>query len=191
MVTPAWMSAPSVRLGCTPFRNTAGDRVWSPPLSPGPPGAAILCARLLTTTTWSLNGSRGASVRESLKSAPSPAGVQLAITAPCGMKHMPSRIRGFAAVFASGVCAGTIESSSGSDIAVPMPRKNVRRERCFFVMTLHVAILLNGTLSGAAPAVFIFISNGTLSTVPNNQRRKTDSRERAASWTILRTAGMS
>ena len=43
-------------------------------------------------------------MRESLKSVPSPTGVQLVMTAPCGMKQSPSRICGLAAVLASGVC---------------------------------------------------------------------------------------
>src|SRR5450755_547775 len=46
------------------------------------------------------------------------------------------RVLGFAAVFARGVCAGTIESSSGSARDAPMPRSNVRRDRCFFVMNM-------------------------------------------------------
>ena len=49
------------------------------------------------------------------------------------MKHSPNRICGLAAVFASGVCAGIMESSSGSDIVTPKPRKNVRRGRCRLV----------------------------------------------------------
>jgi len=43
-----------------------------------------------------------------------------------------NRLFGLAAVFASGVCAGTMESSRGREIATPMPRKNVRRGRYFF-----------------------------------------------------------
>ena len=46
---------------------------------------ASLCARLLTTTTWSRCCCSGIKVRERSKSEPSAAGVQLLITAPCGM----------------------------------------------------------------------------------------------------------
>ena len=44
------------------------------------------------------------------------------------------RLFGSAAVLTSGVPAGIIESSSGSASVTPMPRRNVRRGRCFFVM---------------------------------------------------------
>src|SRR5690349_19689465 len=46
------------------------------------------------------------------------------------MKHSPSRICGLAAVFARGVWAGIMESSSGSDMVTPSPRRKVRRGRC-------------------------------------------------------------
>jgi len=68
--------------------------------------------------------------------SPSAAGVQFAITAPCGMKQKPSRIRGLAAVCASAVMAGTIASSSGSDSVTPAPRRNVRRGMCFLLTKL-------------------------------------------------------
>src|SRR5579862_1834968 len=46
----------------------------------------------------------------------------------------PKRCRGAAAVFASGVCAGTIASSSGRAIVAPtLLRMNVRRDTCFLV----------------------------------------------------------
>ena len=45
-----------------------------------------------------------------------------------------NRLLAAAAVFRIGVCAATIESSSGSAIVAPTPRRNVRRGRCFFVM---------------------------------------------------------
>src|SRR5260370_5545361 len=44
------------------------------------------------------------------------------------------RLWGAAAVLRSGVCAGTMESSSGRARPTPMPRRIVRRERCFLVM---------------------------------------------------------
>src|SRR5215510_11438331 len=49
----------------------------------------------------------------------------------------PKRKGVFAAVRAWAVRAGTIASSMGSAIAAPkVPRKNVRRDRCFFVMIM-------------------------------------------------------
>jgi hypothetical protein len=39
-----------------------------------------------------------------------------------------------AAVFRIGVCAATMESSRGSAIVAPTPRRNVRRGKCFLVM---------------------------------------------------------
>src|SRR3954469_25082828 len=44
------------------------------------------------------------------------------------------RVRGLAAVCANGVAAGIIDSSRGSDTTTPAPLRNVRRERCFFVI---------------------------------------------------------
>src|SRR5262245_25244787 len=95
----------------------------------------MLCARLLTTTTWFLYGSSGARIGESL-SGPSSVGVQFDITAPCGMKHSPIFIRGLATVFANGVWAGTMDSNKGRESVTPTPRMNVRRDRCFLVMKL-------------------------------------------------------
>src|SRR3954454_12507837 len=46
----------------------------------------------------------------------------------------PSRGRDAAAVLFSGVCAPTIESRNGSASETPAPRRNVRRDKCFFVM---------------------------------------------------------
>src|SRR6186713_2177792 len=53
----------------------------------------------------------------------------------------PRRVFGTAAVCARSVPAGTIESSSGSASVTPVPRRNVRRERCFFVMKLTAVCL--------------------------------------------------
>src|SRR5438876_11656161 len=57
-----------------------------------------------------------------------------------------SRLFGFAAVLPSGVCAGTMDSRKGNAIVTPAPRRNVRRDRCFFVMnivsTLHPSYLV-------------------------------------------------
>src|SRR5579863_7696887 len=47
----------------------------------------------------------------------------------------PRRLFGLAAVAASAVMDGIIESSSGRAMLVPnMPRRNVRRGKCFLVM---------------------------------------------------------
>jgi hypothetical protein len=44
------------------------------------------------------------------------------------------RLLGVAAVLTSGVAAGIIESRSGKASVTPIPRKNVRRGKCFLVM---------------------------------------------------------
>ena len=49
---------------------------------------------------------------------------------------LPNRFGGFAAVFAVAVIAGTIDSSSGSAIVAPMPRRNVRRGKACFEMNI-------------------------------------------------------
>ena len=54
----------------------------------------------------------------------------------------PSRRTGFADVFAMAESAGTIESSSGSATVAPIPRRKVRRCRCFLVM-----IMIAGSVS--------------------------------------------
>ena len=55
--------------------------------------------------------------------------------------------RGCAAVLACAVSAGTIASSSGSATAAPnVPRMNVRRDRCFFVMIMATVPLACATL---------------------------------------------
>src|SRR5262245_35819182 len=46
----------------------------------------------------------------------------------------PRRVRGFAAVCASGVAAGIIDSRNGSATLTPTPWRNVRRDRWFLVM---------------------------------------------------------
>jgi hypothetical protein len=58
--------------------------------------------------------------------------------APCTISMQASRDAGAAAVFASSVLAGTIESSNGSANEAPMPFRTVRRERCFFVMNITI-----------------------------------------------------
>src|SRR5205814_1813811 len=48
----------------------------------------------------------------------------------------PNRVRALAAVCRNGVAAGTIDSRKGRAIVTPAPRRNVRRERYFFVMNM-------------------------------------------------------
>src|SRR4029453_14979455 len=48
----------------------------------------------------------------------------------------PGGALGPAPVCAGGVPAGTIDSSRGSASVTPLPRRNVRRDRCFFVMNV-------------------------------------------------------
>src|SRR5579872_6163186 len=56
---------------------------------------------------------------------------------------MPTkRLAGAAAVLLKGVCAGTIESSSGNANVTPTPRKNVRRGTCFLVMNIYLVSLV-------------------------------------------------
>ena len=47
-----------------------------------------------------------------------------------------NRVTGLAAVFARGVCAGNIASSSGNASVTPAPRKNARRAICFLEMNI-------------------------------------------------------
>src|SRR5919198_2152271 len=48
----------------------------------------------------------------------------------------PSRRTGLAAVFVSAVSAGTIASSSGNAIVIPIPRRKVRRGNAIFVIIM-------------------------------------------------------
>src|SRR5688572_26710673 len=50
-----------------------------------------------------------------------------------------SRVRPAAAVLASAVRAGTIASRKGSATVAPMPRRTVRRERCFLVRYMLIS----------------------------------------------------
>src|SRR5437870_2950851 len=61
--------------------------------------------------------------------------------APWGTYTNPTRLAGAAAVFFSSVCAGTIESSSGNARVTPIPRRNVRRGRCFLVRNIALLCL--------------------------------------------------
>jgi hypothetical protein len=50
-------------------------------------------------------------------------------------------VLGRAAALAKGVSAGTMDSSKGSEIAMPPPRRKVRRERCLRVMKAMCVVL--------------------------------------------------
>ena len=64
----------------------------------------------------------------------------------------PSRVLPLAAVCASAVPAGTIDSRNGSAIVTPTPCRNVRRDRCFLVMNAMV-----GSRAAGLGFFFIFI----------------------------------
>src|SRR5215467_111014 len=53
----------------------------------------------------------------------------------------PNRVRAFAAVCRSGVAAGTMDSRKGNAIVTPAPVRNMRRDRCFFVMHAIFSLL--------------------------------------------------
>src|SRR5260370_41480441 len=55
------------------------------------------------------------------------------------------RVFGDAAVLDNGVCAGTIESSSGNASDAPQPRRTVRREICFLVMNMPGLLVKKNT----------------------------------------------
>src|SRR5262249_5560425 len=102
-------------------------------------GGAIapLFSSPLTTVNCFWNGASGLRIGESSKPEPSAAGVHCSMIAPCGRYMNPRRGLGDAAVCASAVHAGTIASSRGRPMATPAPRRNVRRDRCFFVMNIR------------------------------------------------------
>ena len=64
---------------------------------------------------------------------PSPCGIQGAGFIPIGMYTKPKRRTGFAAAGVIAESAGTIASNKGNDNVTPIPRRNVRRGRTFFV----------------------------------------------------------
>ena len=70
----------------------------------------------------------------------------------------PMRLFGLAAVCASAVAAGIIESSSGSATAAPAPRSSARRDKCFFVTNIA---------QPSAGASLTRICIGTLSATPS------------------------
>ena len=91
-----------------------------------------------------------------------------------------------AGVFANATPAGRIASSSGSAMQLPAPRNTVRRERCFFAMNISCLLLplsycafcaihrrCRGIRRPSPPlAVFAASTNGSLSTIRPDQRRK-------------------
>src|SRR5688572_33108997 len=93
------------------------------------------------------------------------------------------------------VCAATIESSSGSATEAPTPCRNVRRDRCFFVMNIP-APGLTGRLEAAStyaydPAGdFVRIWNCGVLTTPSTSDEKRY-RSFIAPRVTARTDGMS
>src|SRR6476659_8555341 len=85
-------------------------------------------------TTRSRYGSNGFVIYENSKLDPSCTGLQYPGDAPCGCHTPTKRLAGLAAVWRRGVCAGSMDSSSGNPSVTPHPRKNVRRGICFFVI---------------------------------------------------------
>ena len=99
---------------------------------------------------------------------------------PCGTKMPVNRVTGFAAVFARGVCAGNMASSSGNASVIPAPRKNDRRAMCFLEMNICFCVSLScyspffgaAALGSSALSVttsFSFIWNGWLFTTPSTR----------------------
>ena len=66
-------------------------------------------------------------------------GIQYPGAAPWGTKQPTNLGFGLAAVCASAVAAGTMESRNGSARVAPIPRSTVRRDMCFFVIIMVVA----------------------------------------------------
>src|SRR5437868_1870121 len=67
-------------------------------------------------------------------SVPSCSGTQSPGAIPCGKKIPMNRLLGTAAVCASNVAAGIIESRSGKARVMPAPRRNVLRLMCLLEM---------------------------------------------------------
>src|SRR5215471_9170364 len=85
------------------------------------------------------------------------------------------RVFGAAAVWRRGVCAGTIDSSRGSEIEAPSPRNTVRLDRCFFViniMPLLTLSLYRGTYRNGARRGLHSLLKCIASDDPSHQRRK-------------------
>src|ERR1700693_3251565 len=150
------MSAPVVFFGLLAHRNAAATQ-WSPPVWPGG-GSADFDHSPLRMTVRSRKGSSGSKIIGYLKfllpgsafGSPGPpaSGTHHPGAAPCGTKMPAKRVFGFAAVLIRGVCAGTIESSSGSANATPAPRRTVRRDTCFLVTNILFRSYYYGPLEG-------------------------------------------
>src|SRR4026207_2385227 len=81
-------------------------------------------------------------------------------------------MRGFgaAAGCARAVIDGIMASSSGRPTTTPAPRKNVRRERCFFVM--NITTLLPFTIPGSRFSVRVQVQTVVIhTTVPGSSGR--------------------
>src|SRR5688572_359776 len=90
----------------------------------------------LTIVRRCLNGMSGWRILPSCTRLPAARGVHSLMIAPCGKYTNSIRGVALAAVAASAVPAGSMASNSGSAIVAPMPRRNVRRFRCFFEMNM-------------------------------------------------------
>ena len=88
----------------------------------------------------------------SSNAAPVAFGVHAAIVRPFGTYTTPKRFTGFAEVFTVAVSAGTMASSRGSAIAVPTPRRNVRRGIESFEIYMTVFLLSSCSYRTAPPA---------------------------------------
>src|SRR6185295_6868009 len=85
--------------------------------------------RLFTSTSESLNGSRGLRIGVNSNPEPTVFGIHCCMIAPLGIYTTPKRIEGIAAALAWGVKAGTIASRNGRATAAPALRSIVRRDR--------------------------------------------------------------
>src|SRR5215467_3265948 len=81
------------------------------------------------------------------------------------------RVFGAAAVWRRGVCAGTIDSSSGRDIEAPSPRNTVRLDRCFFVINI-MPLLTFSLYRSAARRRLYSLFKCIVCDDPSHQRRK-------------------
>src|SRR5262245_1460768 len=81
------------------------------------------------------------------KSLPSLAGIRRFVSVPYIVlpadpwttSTQASRVREAAAVWRSGVIAGTIDSRNGNPTTAPMPRRTVRREICLFAINMRLS----------------------------------------------------
>src|SRR5579862_7172045 len=113
MVTPSRISEPVVFLGLLAHRYAAATQ-WSAPVTPGG-GSADFDHSPLKITVRSTTDSSGFVMKERLDASSTGfSGIQYPGAMPCGQKMPMNRVLGEAAVLLSGVCAGIIESSSGS-----------------------------------------------------------------------------